>query len=373
MHSVHVLNCGTVSGPEMLVVPALANVPELIEVWSLDEARIQSKSGRLVDLMSRYRLPHRHFLVKSRFDIRAVMNLVQQLRRIPRPAIVHTHDVKASLYLWLARILCSPRGLWFVATHHGALARADRLSRLYEKIFVFSAKYLAHRILCVSKSEYAILRKRGIPRTRLSLHRNGIDRPVLNWPLRRSTSANEVIRFAMVARLSAEKNHARALSVLRIFDEAFSTSWTLDLLGEGPEHENLRRIADEFGLKEKVHWQGFVSDAWKQMDQFDCLLSFSIGEGLPIVLLEAGYRMTPVFASDVGGVAEVCGAEGAVLFSLSESDHQIAQKLFNFLQNKERLRSCAEHLQDRVVRFYTEKRWRDELKKIYQSVSGCSV
>lgn len=371
MQVVHVLNSGVISGPEMLVVPALRNLQALREVWSLEESRLPQSRGVLSGFCARLGLPVRSLEVRSRFDVCAIFALMRLIRGLPEGSIVHCHDVKASFYIWVAKILSRHPKLRLFATHHGSLVRDHWCSRLYEQMFVFITRCFFDRLLCVSNNEYLLLKKRGVPESTLKRHTNGINRPSLAWEQRSVNLSNDdEFKLVILARLSSEKNHCRALKVLSEVKQKYALRWSLDLLGEGCERSRIVSLAESLGIAQNVHLKGFVPEAWRLLDRYHCLLSFSLGEGLPVSLLEAGWRRTPVFASAVGGVPEVCADGAGALFSLQANDEQIADQLVEFLHHAECLRSSAEKLFNRVSERFSEQRWLDELNEHYTRAVG---
>jgi glycosyltransferase involved in cell wall biosynthesis len=89
---------------------------------------------------------------------------------------------------------------------------------------------------------------------------------------------------------------------------------TLDLVGEGPLTPTLKRLADELGVAECVSFVGAavpaeVADRLRASDVF--VLS-SHSENLPLAVLEALCCGLPVAATDVGGVPEAVGYDGAL-------------------------------------------------------------
>lgn len=365
MQVVHVFNSGSLSGPEMLVIPALRKLPALREVWSLEETRLTNNAATLSRFCAQNGIPVTAVAVASRFDPRAIARLQKHIRTLPDECIIHCHDAKASLYIWFANKMAGRRHIQLFATHHGALVRDHWLSRLYEKMFVYVASRSFSALLSVSESEYQILRNRGVPKNILKLHRNGITRPALPLHRRAEKLSDDECRFVMLARLSCEKNHLRALHVLKQLQDKHHICWTVDLLGDGRERSNIMRAANELGIAERVRMRGFVAEGWKELEKYDCLLSFSLGEGLPVSLLEAGWRRTPIFASAVGGVCELCKDGAGNLFSLNSTNEQIAHELAEFVTNRERMRNCAEKMHHRVVNEYSEQRWLSDLLKHY--------
>ncbi len=369
MQVVHVFNSGSISGPETLVIPALRNASWLREVWSLHEERLGPKTP-LEDFCKIHRIPVRSFKVRSRLDLDTISYMRRSLNELSEGAIIHSHDAKASVYSWLALGKPLIQRHYSVVTHHGSIARPDKLARLYERIFVQGAKYIADSILCVSEADCLNLRVRGVSTRKLTVHRNGISIPPLLWHERRSVQRTNSHHWAILGRLSKEKNHVRLIEVLKTLRNTLNSEWKVDIVGDGPLRAVLERIVVHENMQSNVHFIGQVDHAWKILDNYDCILNFSHGEGIPISLIEAGWRTTPVFASAVGGIPELCGTQGAELFDLTRSNEEIARQLWDFSNNKIKARQAAEFLSERVKTNYSQTHWLNNLENIYRRVQG---
>jgi glycosyltransferase involved in cell wall biosynthesis len=76
------------------------------------------------------------------------------------------------------------------------------------------------------------------------------------------------------------------------------------LIGDGPEHDNLRNQADRLGIGSRVHLLGQRPDVEDLVADLDVVVFPSLSEGLPIALLEAWCLARPVVATAVGGIPE---------------------------------------------------------------------
>lgn len=89
-----------------------------------------------------------------------------------------------------------------------------------------------------------------------------------------------------VGRLSAEKGFDR---LLHAFHAAFGDSpqWRLEIWGDGPLREPLRRLADTLGLKDRAVLPGATDDPWAEMSRAQIFALTSAYEGFPNAMLEA--------------------------------------------------------------------------------------
>ena len=112
--------------------------------------------------------------------------------------------------------------------------------------------------------------------------------------------SNEFLWLA-VGRLEPVKNHT---TLLRAFAKIASKT-RLVIAGAGPLHAELRSLALELGLRDRVSFPGFQSDVCRWMQAADGFVLCSSWEGLPITLLEAGACELPAVITDIPGSREV--------------------------------------------------------------------
>lgn len=91
----------------------------------------------------------------------------------------------------------------------------------------------------------------------------------------------------------------------------------LTLVGDGPQRADLERRTKELGLGARVEFAGYRSQAEVQehLAAADVFVLPSFAEGVPVSLMEAMARATPVVATNVGGVTELVrdGVNGLVV------------------------------------------------------------
>jgi len=117
-----------------------------------------------------------------------------------------------------------------------------------------------------------------------------------------------------VGRLANQKDFAtlvRAFAQVRKHRQA-----RLVILGEGRLRKDLEKLADKLGIRADVDLPGFVANPFQYMARAAVLVSSSVFEGLPGVLIQALACGCPVVSTDCpGGSAEVLahGKYGALV------------------------------------------------------------
>ncbi len=151
------------------------------------------------------------------------------------------------------------------------------------------------------------------------------------------------------------------------------TDWECQLIGEGPDHEELISYARELGiegtfaiftgLKVNQELAGMMAGA-------DFLLMFSRFENLPVVILESYACGVPVISTDVGGISEYMNEDLGILIH-SEDEDQLLEKIGWMLDHhkdysKDRIREYAiKHVSNEVIGA--------QLFEIYSKAASCQT
>jgi len=110
------------------------------------------------------------------------------------------------------------------------------------------------------------------------------------------------LRLVFVGRLIPHKRIDILIDAL-----ARTESVVLDVVGDGPELETLRRRAHAVGVGDRVAFLGSLShpQVMERLMSVDALVSATSYEGLPHVVIEALVCGTPVVTTPAGGIVEV--------------------------------------------------------------------
>ena len=123
------------------------------------------------------------------------------------------------------------------------------------------------------------------------------------WPGRWRSSSHPP-RVMVVGRLEEQKGHAYFIrACAEVYRERKEVEFWV--VGAGPLQEPLRALAAELGLAAAVRFWGRRDDVPELLPQADVLVSSSLWEGFPTVLLEAMAARLPVVATDVSGSREL--------------------------------------------------------------------
>jgi len=127
-----------------------------------------------------------------------------------------------------------------------------------------------------------------------------------------------------VGRLDAPKNHRFLLEVLAEAKSA-GRPVTLDIFGDGPLRNDLKRRISELGLAEQVRLRGFRPDVRTFLPSYRVYVHASYLETSSFAIIEAMAAGLPIVAGDIGPISELCndGVE-ARFWPLDNSSHAAA-------------------------------------------------
>lgn len=113
---------------------------------------------------------------------------------------------------------------------------------------------------------------------------------------------DQVVLMVSVGELNANKNQQCAIKALAQVD---NQHLHYALCGRGPMEMELKRLAEELGVDERVHFLGFRNDIPFILSMADIFVFPSKREGLPVSVIEAMASGLPVVCSDVRGNREL--------------------------------------------------------------------
>ena len=269
--------------------------------------------------------------------------------------VLHTHLTQSQLFTpWAARAL-QPRPALVTTEHDTANRRTGkpwlrgfdrRLYRPYD------------RIACISEGVAAMMRSwQPTTADRLQVLPNGVDLRPYRSLARSGRAPGAPLRLLSVGRLIPKKNHrllVEALAPLR------GLPWQLTIVGEEESPSWLRgdleRAIAEAELADRIHLPGYASDPLPYYAEADLFLFPSISEGFGLVAVEAMAAGLPVLASEVPGLAEVVGREGAGGQLLPAGDPEAwRQALQSILADPESLEPRRALARQRAEHFSIEK------------------
>lgn len=227
------------------------------------------------------------------------------------PDIVHSHLIEAEL---ISRHNVFEKAV-YVSHWHGCpeILRKVPLSAFLKKDtwwnwnlkrnLILRYRQCGNHYLCISEfmKDWVIEHMEADPKS-CSIVNNAVDTNVFRpMELERDRSAFHLIT---VGKLNYNKNQQFLIRVVAELIKLGVES-DLTLLGSGSQESNLKQLATDLGVIDRIHFLGTVEDPEFHLNKADILVHASHYEAFGLVLLEAMACGKPVVCFNDGGPAEV--------------------------------------------------------------------
>lgn len=308
-----------------------------------------------------------HSLSPGRFPPLYLQNFWKLMKRDGGFDILHFH-------LFGANLCAKPLA---ILARHSAIIVHDQcndLSRENNPLLLAADAFWnrrSRRVIAVSEStrRYLIDRE-DLPDDLVAMIPNGLDagafRPALGAQQREARAKlgipDDAFVIGGVGRLVAQKNFALFLKVAsRLVSRHARVVFVI--AGTGPQEQELKVRAIDFGIRDRVLFLGHVSDRLGLYHALDTLLITSDFEGTPMTLLEAMACQLPVVASAVDGISEVClDNRDALLVRPGHLEGYLAA-LERILQDRSLCNNLGRHARKTVLEQY-------EIRSLVRQVEG---
>lgn len=168
-----------------------------------------------------------------------------------------------------------------------------------------------------------------------------------------------------VGRLHPDKDQATLLRGFAAAVPQLPQQSQLAILGTGRLEKDLKSLARELGVADRVLFLGQVPEARRYFRAFNVFALSSDHEPFGMVLLEAMAAGVPLLATACGGAKEVVEGVG-ILFPLGDAEH-LAQGLQHLAaMDDHQRRVCAELMLDRLRERFSDRAVRDVFWRLPQ-------
>ena len=136
-------------------------------------------------------------------------------------------------------------------------------------------------------------------------------------------------------------------------------SW--EIIGDGPEKDDLKRIIKKLNLDEEVILLGQRDNPYYYIKRAQVFALLSVYEGMPNTIYESLILGTPVLATDVGGISEQI--ENGINGWLVKNDKdEIAKKICYLIEHQEEIEKAKRNAEKYE---YNNESIKDKLLEIY--------
>ncbi len=289
-----------------------------------------------------------------------------------KPDILHLHSTKAGALGALIGRLRRVKKIIFTA--HGWAFNEDR--PFIQKFLIMFASWVT-MLLCthiITLSEKEIGQGEAFPLVadKMRMVRLGITAPMFFatssaqhfFQSKTTEPLSKKFVIGTIAELHPNKGLIYALNALEKLMHK-NPNFIFFIIGEGEQRTTLENLIKEKKLEKHVVLLGYVPHAAEYLRGLNLFLLPSIKEGLPYVLIEAGFAGIPVVATTVGGIPELINdMETGILIQPKKSE-EICHALEFLMEHKNTQREYARNFQERVRSFFNIDQMLSGTFKIY--------
>lgn len=173
--------------------------------------------------------------------------------------------------------------------------------------------------------------------------------------------------FGTIASFYLTKGYNYLIEAIEILNKEKSLleeyKWVL--IGNGPELDNIKKLAKEKNVDQYIKFLGNNDNDWKYLKAFDFFVLPSVKEGLPYTLLEAGYAGIPSISTNVGGIPEILENEKTALLVPPANPLSLAEAFKKITSHLDLATNLSAHNYKNIKENFSLQKTLDETEKAY--------
>lgn len=283
------------------------------------------------------------------YDPRVIYQLVSFIKK-NRIHLVDAHTAKAhTLAVHVASFVPNLK----IVVHR-------RVDNVPKNNWLTKTKYFSPKVTCyvaISQAIAKILIQYGISQDKIKVVRSAVSDEVykkLNrkeiqkqFRIKHQIPENFVI-FGNASALSNQKGYQTLIQAIAILIKTH-VNFKVFIAGDGELKQELDDLVNELGLRNEIHFLGFLKDVPEFLSTLDVLVIPSNNEGLGTVILDAILAGCCPVGSRVGGIPEIIQHEQTGLLIEKGDSVRLARHLALLIDQPEKLKTLAANAKQHVL------------------------
>lgn len=256
-------------------------------------------------------------------------------------------------------------------TRHGLFYTKKQLKNLSfkRKIVEYLKQYFVNYEIAISENDKKMMNKYfGIRNRKIKLIYNGIAMEDF-IPFRKSSdySNDNKLKLVNVGRMTFQKAQDVLLDSVNLLKKNYQ-NFSLTIIGEGKEKNNLLKYVKENSLENFVNIEYYKEDIFDYLRNFDILILSSRFEGIPYIMLESMAIGLPVIVTDVGGISNVIKNDINGILVKEESPEDIKNAILSIVLSDNKYKILKENAY-KSIENYSLKKMVDDYMSFYDNYS----
>jgi L-malate glycosyltransferase len=297
------------------------------------------------------------------FDLGAV-RLMLSIFRKEKPQIVHTH---ASLS---ARLAARLAGVKIINTKHCIDSRKTGIKKLAGACV---NTLLSDSIIAVSTAVKQNVADNGVSESKISVIYGGISQVKelgaeereqirLRWGIQ----AEDLV-VGIVARLTEVKGHKHFIDAAEIISRA-NDNVKFMIAGTGPKEQELKELAAQRGLADRVIFTGFIDNIYEILNIIDINVISSLSEALCLSIIEGMCVGKPSVGTNIGGIPEVIKDGSNGLLVPAGDSTMLADAILKLIKDPELRKVMGEKGREQVACQFTADAMARGIEELYETI-----
>jgi glycosyltransferase involved in cell wall biosynthesis len=211
----------------------------------------------------------------------------------------------------------------------------------------------------------AIKKAYGVNENKLKVNYNAAEEPE-SFPFEGKRNEFQVVTTARLVVWKGIDGIIKAIALLK----KSVPNIKLMVAGDGPELENLKKLAEKLGVKENVTFLGRISRAetWQLRNKSTVYVLNSFYEGLPHTVLTSFASGIPTIATNIPGTDEAVYDEKTGLLVKPQDPEGLAKAIDKLLKNPDLREKLVKNGYKLLKEKFSWEAHIEELERIFQSV-----
>jgi glycosyltransferase involved in cell wall biosynthesis len=311
----------------------------LTERLKSDNRRVVMYSSKRVNLaaitaIGKYLKGHQFDLLVSQGTVaNAYARAVSLMYKIPNLVTIHSNQ---------AGDYSNP----LIRTTYGLI---EKLTRFPTTKYIVVSKYLKDRMV-----------KSGLPASKIDVIYNGFDFP------EPKAKPHKRLVIGSAGRLHPVKGYDLLINAFALLN---NKRLRLKIAGSGDELDNLKKLAQDLCVADRVEFVGFKKDIFQFLSTLDIYVQSSRSEGFGLATAEAMSQSLPVVVTPAGSLSEIVEDGKTGLVTADFQPESIAGAIAQLAENYELSKKMGENAGRFAAKNFEIKDWADKTIKTYEEAS----
>lgn len=236
-------------------------------------------------------------------------------------------------------IICAFMRCKHIATQHNLLSHdivsLKRKAVLYNALlWKFVYKRLQYLVTVSNSIKKDLILNFRVKENRVKVIYNGVDLKQIEKSVKNKSNITIDRYIVYAGRIEHEKSVDTLIQAFSIVRKR-ADDLNLIVMGEGSLLLEMKKMAENIGCIQAIHFVGFQSNPYSYMKNAVCLVLPSLFEGFGCVIIEAMACGTPVIATNIEGPREIITHGYNGLFFTPKDYKELAAKIEEVISNKD--------------------------------------